>query len=211
MRACCYTFAMRIFGLTGGIGTGKSTVAGMFRDEGIAVVDADGIAREVTAPGQPVYKEILRLFEEGILLPDGGIDRRKLGDIVFADPVKRATLEELTHPAIAAGISAALSRLESEGRTVAIVEAALIHEKGRGGLFEAVIAVRCDKALQVRRLVARDGIPEDQALRRIASQLDPEEKARASEHVIDNSGDPEATRAQVRALVAALKQVRPGS
>ncbi len=183
----------------------------MFRDEGIAVVDADGIAREVTAPGQPVYKEILRLFGGGILLPGGGIDRRKLGDIVFADHVKRATLEELTHPAIAAGISAALSLLESEGRTVAIVEAALIHEKGRSGLFEAVIAVRCDKALQVRRLVARDGIPEDQALRRIASQLDPEEKARASEHVIDNTGDLDSTRAQVRALAAALKQARPGS
>lgn len=202
---------MRVFGLTGGIGTGKSTVARMFRDEGIAVVDADRIAREVTAPGQPAHKEIVLLFGEEILLPDGGIDRGKLGDIVFADPVKRAALEKLTHPAIASGISAALSRLESEGRTVAIVEAALIHEKGRGGLFKAVIAVRCDKALQVRRLVERDGIPEEQALRRIASQMDQEDKARASEHVIDNSGDTESTRTQVRALATALKQVLPGS
>jgi len=195
---------MRVFGLTGGIGTGKSTVAEMFREEGIPVVDADRIAREVTAPGQPACGEIARLFGEGFLLPGGGIDRRKLGDIVFADPAKRAALEEITHPAISAGISAALSRLESGGHPVAIVEAALIHEKGRGGLFEAVIAVRCDKALQVRRLVTRDGIPEDQALRRIASQMDQEEKARASEHVIDNSGDTESTRAQVRALAATL-------
>jgi dephospho-CoA kinase len=202
---------MRVFGLTGGIGTGKSTVAEMFREEGIPVVDADRIAREVTAPGQPACREIARLFGEGILLPGGGIDRRKLGDIVFADPAKRAALEKITHPAIAAGISAALSLLESGGHSVAIVEAALIHEKGRGGLFEAVIAVRCDKALQVRRLVTRDGIPEDQALRRIASQMDQEEKARASEHVIDNSGNTESTRAQVRALSAALKQALPGS
>jgi dephospho-CoA kinase len=195
---------MRVFGLTGGIGTGKSTVAEMFREEGIPVVDADRIAREVTAPGQPACREIALLFGDGILLPGGGIDRRKLGDIVFADPSKRAVLEEITHPAIAAGISDALSRLESEGRPVAIVEAALIYEKGRGGLFEAVIAVRCDKALQVLRLVARDGIPEDQALRRIAAQMDQTDKARASEHVVDNSGDTESTRAQVRALAATL-------
>ncbi|MDA8121668.1 MAG: dephospho-CoA kinase [Deltaproteobacteria bacterium] len=202
---------MRVFGLTGGIGTGKSTVAEMFREEGIPVVDADRIAREVTAPGQPSCGEIARTFGEGVLLPGGGIDRVKLGDIVFADPAKRAALEEITHPAIAAGISDALSRLESGGHPVAIVEAALIHEKGRGGLFESVIAVRCGKVLQVRRLVARDGIPEEQALRRIASQMDQEEKARASEHVIDNSGNPESTRAQVRAIAAVLKRARPGT
>lgn len=196
---------MRVFGLTGGIGTGKSAVAQMFRDEGFAVIDADRIAREVTAPGQPAYKEIVGLFGEEILLPESGIDRRKLGDIVFADPRKRISLEKITHPAIASGILAALSRLESEGHSVAIVEAALIHEKGRGGLFEAVIAVRCEKPVQIRRLMERDGISEDQVLRRIASQMDADRKARASEYVIDNSGELASTRAQVRALAAHIK------
>jgi dephospho-CoA kinase len=196
---------MRFFGLTGGIGSGKSTVARMFREEGLAVVDADRIAREVTDPGGPAYDEIVRRFGRAVLLPDGRIDRRKLGDIVFSDPGKRAELEAITHPEIERGIASALDRLESEGQRVAIVEAALLHETGRTGRFEAVIAVRCGKPQQVRRLVERDGISEEQALRRISSQMDPDEKARASEHVIDNSGDLAATRAQVRALAAHIK------
>lgn len=196
---------MRVFGLTGGIGTGKSTVARMFRREGLAVVDADRIAREITAPGLPACEAIIRRFGREILLSRGRIDRRKLGDIVFSDPGKRAELEAITHPEIARGIAAELHRLESEGRRIAIVEAALIHETGRRARFEAVIAVRCDRDRQVRRLVERDGISEEQVLRRIASQMDADEKARASEHVIDNSGDLASTRAQVRALAALLK------
>jgi dephospho-CoA kinase len=200
---------MRCFGLTGGIGTGKSTVAGMFREEGLEVVDADRVAREVTAPGRRAYEEIVRRFGRGILLRDGRIDREKLGHIVFSDPGKRAELEEITHPEIAGGIAAELRRLESEGRDVAIVEAALLHEAGRRSRFEAVIAVRCGKAEQVRRLVERDGISEEQALQRISAQMDPDEKARLSEHVIDNSGDLASTRAQVRALAERIKSGRP--
>jgi len=196
---------MRVFGLTGGIGTGKSTVARMFREEGLAVIDADRIAREVTAPGRPAHEAIVRAFGREVLLPDGRIDRKKLGGIVFPDLAKRAELEAITHPEIARGIASELYRLESEGHGAAVVEAALIHETGRRARFEAVIAVRCDKMQQVRRLVERDGISEEQALQRIASQMDPDEKAHASEHVIDNSGDLAATRAQVRAFVERIK------
>ncbi len=196
---------MRVFGLTGGIGTGKSTVARMFRREGLAVVDADRIAREVTAPGRPACEAIVRRFGREILLSGGRIDRRKLGDIVFSDAGKRAELEAIIHPEIARGIAAELHRLESEGHRIAIVEAALIHETGRRARFEAVIAVRCDRDLQMRRMVERDGISEEQVLQRIASQMDTDEKARASDHVIDNSGDLASTRAQVRALAALLK------
>lgn len=200
---------MRVFGLTGGIGTGKSTVSRMFREEGLPVVDADRIAREVTSPGRPAYEAVVRAFGREILLPDGGIDRAKLGGIVFSDPAKRAVLEAATHPEIARGIASELYRLESEGRGVAIVEAALIHETGRRARFEAVIAVRCDRTQQLRRLVERDGISEEQAARRISSQMDTDEKARASEHVIDNSGDLASTRAQVRRLAALMKEERP--
>ncbi len=197
---------MRVYGLTGGICTGKSTVAGMFRGEGIPVVDADDIAREVVEPGGEAYGEIVRAFGKSILRADGAIDRARLGSIVFADAGKRLELERITHPAISAGISSALSRLESAGHPLAIVEAALIHEKGRGGLFDAVIAVRCGREVQVRRLVSRDGISEEMARQRIASQMDPEEKAQASDHVVDNSGDIRATREQVRALASLLKE-----
>ncbi|NJD61920.1 MAG: dephospho-CoA kinase [Deltaproteobacteria bacterium] len=196
---------MRIFGLTGGIGSGKSTVARMFREEGLAVIDADRIAREITLPGRPAYEAVLRAFGRGILLPNGRIDRRRLGDIVFADPGKRSELEAITHPEIARGIASELYRLESEGHNVALVEAALIFETGRRARFEAVITVRCGRDRQVRRLVKRDGMSEERILQRIASQMDPEEKARASEHVIDNSGDRAATRAQVRELAERIK------
>lgn len=199
---------MRVFGLTGGIGSGKSAVARMFREEGIPVVDADRVAREITSKSHPSYAEIVRAFGRGILLPDGEIDRRKLGELVFSDPAKRATLEAITHPAIAEGIAGALSRLRDEGHRAAIVEAALIHEKGRGNLCDAVIAVRCGRDQQVERLVARDGITREQALRRIGSQMDSDEKARASDCVIDNSGSIEKTRSQVRALAA---RIRAGS
>lgn len=196
---------MRVLGLTGGIGTGKSTVARFFRDEGIPVVDADRIAREVTEPGRDAYREILLLFGKGILLPDGRIDRKRLGETVFSDPGKRAELEAVTHPRIAEGIGLALSALEREGHPVAVVEAALIHERKRGRMFDAVIGVRCDRERQVERIMDRDGIPREQALARIAAQMDPEQKANASEYRIDNSGDLESTRAQVRDLARQLR------
>jgi dephospho-CoA kinase len=202
---------MRVFGLTGGIGSGKTTVARLFQEENIPVVDADGISREVTSPGNPAHEAIVRRFGPEVLLPDGRIDRKKLGSIVFADPGKRAALEAITHPVITEGIRKAVSALASEGHPIAIVEAALIHEKGRRGTFEAVIDVHCGRRLQVERIMRRDGIPREEALRIVSTQMDPEEKARASDHVIDNSGDLAQTRAQVRALAEKLRRPAPGN
>jgi len=202
---------MRIFGLTGGIGSGKSIVARMFREEKIPVVDADRISREVTAPGKPAHDEIVRRFGAQILLSDGRINRKKLGAIVFSDPGKRTELESITHPTISEGIRDAVSALASEGHAVVIVEAALILEKGRQGICEAVIGVRCERRLQVDRIMGRDGISREEALRIVSSQMDPEEKALASDYVIDNSGDLAGTRAQVRALAEKLKAPAPGT
>ncbi len=196
---------MRVFGLTGGIGSGKSTVARLFREEGIPVVDADRISREVTLPGTPAHADIVRRFGTEILLPDGRIDRKTLGAIVFADPAKRAVLEAITHPRILEGIRESVSAFAAEGHAVAIVEAALIHEKGRQGMFRAVIGVRCDRKSQVDRLMRRDRISREGALRIVSSQMDPEKKARASDYVIDNSGDLAITRDQVRALARILR------
>ena len=202
--------SMRVFGLTGGIGSGKSTVARLFREEKIPVVDADRISREITSPGKPAYIDIVGRFGEEILLPDGRIDRKMLGAIIFADPAKRADLEAITHPRIALGIREAVSALASEGHPVAIVEAALIHEKEPQGMFDAVIGVRCGTELQVLRLMHRDGISREQALQIVSSQMDPEEKARASDYVIDNSGDIAGTRAQVRSLAETLRRTDSG-
>jgi len=196
---------MRVLGLTGGIGTGKSAVARCFREEGIPVVDADGISRDILEPGREPYRRVVRRFGKKILKTDGGIDRSRLGELVFADPAARSDLETITHPAIREGIVSALRTLEREGHRIAIVEAALIHEKARGDLFEAVIGVRCDPSRQVERIMERDGISREQAQSRIRAQMDPEQKARASDYRIDNSGDLESTRRQVVALVRTLR------
>jgi dephospho-CoA kinase len=202
---------MRVVGLTGGIGTGKSTVAEMLREEGIAVVDADRLAREVTEPGNPAHTAILAAFGPEVLLPDGRIDRKRLGDIVFASPARRARLEEITHPRIREAIDAAVSRLAAQGHPVAVVEAALIYEKGRKGFFDAVIAAWCDRERQVARLMARDGMTQEQAEARIATQMDPAEKARLSEHVVDTSGTFEDVRRQVRDLAEKLRRLSGAS
>lgn len=203
--------AMRLIGLTGGIGTGKSAVARMFREAKIPVVDADRISREITAPGMPAHDEIVRLFGTEILHPDGRINRKKLGEIVFSDPGKRAVLESVTHPYISEGIRKAAAALSSEGHDVVIVEAALIHEKGRQGMLESVIGVRCERTVQIDRIMNRDGISREEARRVVSTQMDPEEKARASDYVIDNSGDLAATRAQVQALAEKLRRPSRGA
>jgi dephospho-CoA kinase len=195
---------MRVFGLTGNIGSGKSTVAAMFREAGIPVLDADRISREVTAPGAPAFRAIVEEFGAFILGPEGAIDRGKVAEIVFSDPSRRARLEAITHPAILESLKDALSRRAGDGHAVAIVEAALIHESGRKGLFEAVISVRCDPEEQRRRLARRGELTGEQAAARAAAQMDAEEKARASDYVIDNSGDLEATRRQVLHLARIL-------
>ncbi|MEW6720807.1 MAG: dephospho-CoA kinase [Thermodesulfobacteriota bacterium] len=196
--------AMRVFGLTGNFGSGKSTVAEMFRHAGIPVIDADRISREVTDPGGSAHSPVVREFGPGIVRPDGTIDRGKLADIVFADPARRARLEEITHPAILASMKETLEGLSRQGCRAVVVEAALIHESGGKGLFDAVISVRCGEEEQLRRAMARDGISREQALARIRAQMDAGDKAGRSDYVIDNSGGLEETRAQVERLALAL-------
>ena len=195
---------MRIFGLTGNIGSGKSTVAAMLRDAGIPVLDADLISREVTAPGGRAYDAVVQAFGGGIVRDDGSIDRKRLGEIVFADPVSRERLERITHPAILEAMKEAIAGIEREGHHAAVVEATLIHESGRKGLFEAVISVTCDRETAISRLAARGGMSRSQAEARLRAQMDADRKAGASDYVIDNSGDIESTRRQVVALARVL-------
>jgi len=195
---------MRVFGLTGNIGSGKSTVAAMLREEGIPVLDADRISRDVTAPGGRAYDAVVRAFGREILRDDGSIDRKRLGEIVFADPASRERLERITHPAIFEAMKEAIVRIEREGHRVAVVEATLIHELGRKGLFEAVISVTCDRETAISRLAARDGMSRGDAEARLGAQMDAERKAGASDYVIDTSGSIESTRRQVERLARIL-------
>jgi dephospho-CoA kinase len=195
---------MRVFGLTGNIGSGKSTVAAMLRDTGIPILDADRISREVTAPRGRAYDAVVQAFGRGILRDDGSIDRKRLAEIVFSDPGSRERLESITHPAILEAMKEAIAGIEREGHRAAVVEATLIHESGRKGLFEAVISVTCDRETAISRLAARDGMSRRQAEERLRAQMDATRKAGASEYVIDNTGDLEETRRQVVALAGVL-------
>jgi len=195
---------MRVFGLTGNIGSGKSTVAAMLREAGIPVLDADRISREVMAPGGRAYDAVVRAFGGGIVRVDGSIDRKRLGEIVFSDHASRERLEAITHPAILEAMKEAIAGIEREGHRVAAVEATLIHESGRKGLFEAVISVRCDRETAISRLAARDGMSRGDAEARLGAQMNADRKAGASDYVIDNSGGIASTRRQVVSLAGAL-------
>lgn len=195
---------MRVFGLTGNFGSGKSTVAAMFRRAGIPVIDADLVSKKVMAPGERAYSNIVLELGSGILLPNGRIDRKKLGEIVFANPARRKRLEAATHPAILEIIEEYLEKLSKKGCRAAMIEAALIHETGIKEIFEKVICVRCDEETQLRRVMARDSISREEALSRFKTQMDAKLKALESDHVIDNSGNLDETRAQVERIAKNL-------
>ncbi|MCR4309388.1 MAG: dephospho-CoA kinase [Deltaproteobacteria bacterium] len=190
--------------MTGNIGSGKSTVAALLREAGIPVLDADRISKEVTAPGGLAYDAVVQAFGGGIVLDDGSIDRKRLGEIVFSDPASRERLERITHPAILEAMKAAIAGIEREGHRAAVVEATLIHESGRKGLFEAVISVTCDRETAISRLAARDGMSRSQAEARLRAQMDADRKAEASDYVIDNSASAEETSRQVKRIARTL-------
>jgi dephospho-CoA kinase len=194
-----------LFGLTGGIATGKSTVSAMFRALGCEIIDADQLAREVVEPGEPALRAIAAEFGAGVLRPDGTLDRAALGAIIFADPARRKRLEEITHPAIRDRFTRRVAALIEAGFTgVALFDAAVMVETGGYKHLDGLIVVVADEPRELARLMARDGIGREEALRKIRSQMPVAEKARLADYVIDNNGDRSATEAQVRAVHAAL-------
>jgi dephospho-CoA kinase len=190
---------MRVLGLTGGIGSGKSVVAQMFARLGAAVVDADQLAREVVEPGQPALQEIATTFGPDVLLPDGRLDRPKLAGIIFASPGERAKLDAITHPRIRARMDEEI-KARRAGPGVLIVDIPLLYENERIHTVEKVIVVWVDPQTQLRRIRQRDGISAEAARQRIAAQMPLEAKRARADHVIDNSGTREDTRRQVEAI-----------
>lgn len=188
---------MRIIGLTGGIASGKTTVARMFEELGGVVVDADLLAREVVRPGEEAYQEIVAAFGEQVLHGDGTLNRAALGAIVFADPAARRTLEQITHPAIAKRAQDRLAELRQAGTRIVFYVAPLLIEAGITSRVDEVWVVYLNPEIQVQRLMARDGITRAEAQQRIDSQMPMDEKRRHGTVVIDNSGDLAALKEQV--------------
>lgn len=194
-----------LVGLTGGIATGKSTVSALLRQLGCVIIDADLLAREVVEPGEPAYEEIVAEFGRGVLQPDGALDRKALGAIVFADPPRRKRLEAITHPRIRERFVRRLAELAQRGfRGLVVFDAPVMIESGNYRNVERLVVVVTDEATQIARLMARDGISHEEALRKIASQMPLAEKAKLADYVIDNSGDRALTEAQVRRVHEAL-------
>jgi dephospho-CoA kinase len=189
---------MRIIGLTGGIASGKSFVAGIIESCGAVVVDADQLARKVVEPGRPAYKAIVEGFGDGILLPDGSIDRKGLGRIVFADIDARRTLERITHPAIAELAGQSFARERQAGTKVVFYVVPLLFETGMAGRFDEVWVVNADDDTQIGRLMARDGIGREEALSKMSAQMPMAEKLRYADVVIDNTGSRCDTERHVR-------------
>jgi len=196
---------MKVIGLTGGIACGKSTVAAMLADLGAAVIDADVIAREITKKGMPVWHRIKETFGDEYLLPDGELDRKKLGELVFANAEALKKLNAITHPVIQQQVLAKIDRLKSMGSYKAIVvDAALLIEAGWHHMVDEVWLVVTDRETQIERLMKRNGLTRQQALNRINSQMDQDIKRRYADRIIDNSRDMEYTRKQVEQLWAEL-------
>lgn len=190
---------MRLIGLTGGIATGKSTVARLLAARGAVIVDADLLAREVVEPGSPALAEIAAGFGDSVLTAEGALDRAALGAVVFADPAERRRLEAITHPRIAALMGERIAAGLASTAPLVVADIPLLFEGDRVALVEGVLLVDAPEEVQLRRLMLRDGIDEAAARARVTAQMPLAEKRRRATWVIDNGGTEEGTAAQVAA------------
>lgn len=191
---------MKLAGLTGGIASGKSTVARMFSDMGARIIDADALAHRVIGPGHRAYEEIIARFGRAVLNDRGQIDRETLGRIVFSDEKARKELERMTHPRIGEEILKEIRISEEKGDSHVLVEAPLLVEAGMHSWLKPFIVVSVPPEVQIDRLMMRNGLTQEEAVRRVRSQMPLEEKAGLADFVIDNSGSLERTRRQVEAV-----------
>lgn len=198
----------RVFALTGGIGSGKSTVAAIWREAGLAIIDADEVARFVVEAGKPALTEIVEAFGGGVLRPEGALDRKALARIVFNDPSRRETLNGIVHPRIRQEVAERISALREKGEQLICYEIPLLFETGQEDNYRPVVVVTVSPEVQLRRAMARDGADEGAIRARIAAQIPLEEKASRADHLIVNDADQQALR--VRALNV-LEEIRAGA
>ena len=196
---------MIIAGLTGGIASGKSTVAALFKRAGAVILDADLIARQVVSPGLPAWWAVRRLFGAAALQPDGTLNRVHLAGMVFHNPKLRHQLEGIIHPHVRMAMDAAIIKLRgSEAPAVVIEDIPLLYESGMTQGLAEIIVVYTPAVIQLRRLLKRDPIGIEEARARLAAQMPIEEKCRRATIIINNSGAPEATESQALKVYADL-------
>ncbi|XP_061706736.1 dephospho-CoA kinase domain-containing protein [Cydia pomonella] len=198
---------MFIVGLTGGLATGKSTVLSIFRENGIAVIDADDIARKVLEPGTKAWKELKEYFGEEVLLADGKVNRVKLGELVFDDIEKRRKLNAITHPRIQSAMMKMAISYFFSGHNYIVMEVPLLFETGKMLTFmHKIITVVCEDHQQLKRLCKRNDFSLVVAKKRIDCQMPLEHKVANSHFVVDNSGEISNTRHQTECIIRTLKR-----
>jgi dephospho-CoA kinase len=203
---------MIVAGLTGGIATGKSTVAAIFKEAGARLIDADRIAREVVRKGTSAYRDIVAHFGMDVVCGNGEIDRRRLAAIVFNDPAAQRALEAIVHPQVKREADRRLGLIRRQApEALVILDIPLLFEAGMQGGLDAIIVVYAPERLQIERLMARDGLTEPEAFARIRAQMPIESKKALATRVIDNSGSREQTRAQTLEIYRQLAAVRTQS
>ncbi len=194
-------------GLTGGIASGKNFVADLLAEEGIPVVDADPIGHELIRPGAPCYRALVRLFGRGVLARNGRVVRRRVADIVFGDARKLRALNALMHPPIFSEADRRAREFHRRGgHAIVVISAAVLVESGAAKCFDRIIVVSCRPAVQLRRLVRRDGLDTERARARLAAQISDAERRQVADHIIENSGSRLRTRRQVHRLTRQLRR-----
>lgn len=195
---------MITIGLTGGIASGKSTVSSMIKDKGITVIDADLIYKELTMTDTNMLGMLRDEFGDKIFNSDGTLSRKQLGMAVFMDKHKLDRLNEITHPFIFNRIEEEVREAEASGQDICVLDVPILIESGRHSISDFIVLVYADKPTQLKRLIKRNGFTEEEAQRRIDSQMDFEEKRKYADYIIDNSGELEDTRRQLDEILEAI-------
>ncbi|PLT31191.1 dephospho-CoA kinase [Peribacillus deserti] len=191
----------KVIGITGGIATGKSTVSSYLKELGFTVIDADIAAREVVEPEQEAYNQIVSAFGKNVLLPDGTIDRPKLGAIIFNDLEKRTILNRIVHPAVRAWMNSRKDAAFASGQQTVFMDIPLLFESNLTHMVDEVVLVYVPSDIQLERLMARNHFTEEEAQSRINSQMSIEDKIAQSDAVINNEGTVEQTKKQVKEML----------
>lgn len=199
--------SMKVFGLTGGIASGKSTVSRLWAKWGVPIVDADLVSRQVMMPGTPAFTAIIECFGLGVMSPDGTLDRKAIGEVVFNDSKKRALLNSIVHPRIAAKTMSLFTEMRAQGEAFACYDAPLLIESGQSGSFKPLVVVTVPPDVQLDRIMARDGITEQAAKARIAAQMTQSAKVAQADVVINNDDDLSMLMFRSRQALDRVKQI----